>query len=91
VSGVQAVEGGGLAVAVHAGGNPMKATVCPMCRGDRWFDGVMGNPVTIWLTFFRRVPLKCRVCLACGFVAPYVDGTGLARIMAEAKGDGDER
>ena len=91
VSGLQAVEGGELAIAVHAGRIPMKASVCPMCGGDWWFNGVMGKPVTIWLAFFRRVPVKCRVCLACGFIAPYVVDTGLATIRAEAKGDGDGR
>jgi hypothetical protein len=64
----------------------MKAAVCPMCGEDRWFNGIMGPHVKIWLAIFRRVAVKCRVCLACGFIASYVDDAGLAKVKAEAQG-----
>jgi hypothetical protein len=65
--------------------NPMKAASCPMCRGDRWYDGRMAVYVKIWLKFFHRVPVQCRVCLTCGFVAPFVDEAGLAEVTKEMR------
>jgi hypothetical protein len=61
----------------------MNAASCPMCNGERWYDGSMAVYVKIWLTFFRRVPVRCRVCLTCGFVAHYVDDAGLAAVMRQ--------
>jgi hypothetical protein len=63
----------------------MKAPVCPMCGNDRWLERSMGPYVIIWIAFLRRVPVRCRVCLACGFVATYVDDNGLAKFRAAAK------
>jgi hypothetical protein len=38
--------------------------------------------VTIPLSFSDRLPVKCSVCLSCGFVAPYLARAELERLRA---------
>ena len=43
--------------------------------------------VTIPLSFSDSLPVKCSVCLSCGFVAPYLARADLERLRAHrAKG-----
>jgi hypothetical protein len=53
-----------------------------MCQGEEFYKGKMhlGEMIVIRLGFFSPVLTTCQVCLACGFVAPYVTPEGLARI-----------
>ena len=60
----------------------MGAKKCPMCQGEEFYKGKMdsGENIVISLGFFSPVLTTCQVCLACGFVAPYVTPEGLVKI-----------
>ncbi len=65
----------------------MRTKNCPMCQGGDFFEGEIRTfgDVYISLGIFRTVPVFCRVCLGCGFVAPYVDHRGLVAIREKAR------
>jgi hypothetical protein len=63
---------------------------CPMCQGEDFYDANM-RPSRGWsyilipVGFFREAQVCCRVCLACGFVAPNVTQKGLVAIRKKAR------
>jgi hypothetical protein len=70
----------------------MKANPCPVCQGDEFFDvGMVLSYGAVYIRFgmFRWADVKGKVCLGCGFVAPYVDGRSLDAIRRKAGWQGD--
>jgi hypothetical protein len=65
----------------------MNVKKCPMCQGDEFYDGTFGSAthVSVSLGFFSNAPVKCKVCLACGFVATFVIHGGLVAIRQKAR------
>jgi hypothetical protein len=72
----------------------MTSARCPMCQCENfhWERLSSGDgKIVINLGFFslrRSVTVGCRVCLTCGFVAPYLDQDGLASIRKKARRQG---
>ena len=74
----------------------MGPSQCPSCHGTDlyWFLDydlidlrAHSERVTIPLSFSDSLPVKCSVCLSCGFVAPYLARADLERLRAHrAKG-----
>ncbi len=65
----------------------MGAKKCPMCQGEEFYEGNIksfGN-VFISLGIFSWAQVHGRVCLACGFLAPYVDRANLIAIRNKAR------
>jgi hypothetical protein len=70
----------------------MRTAKCPMCQGESFHTERVKHysAVGISLGPFSlrgRVPVGYRVCLSCGFVAPYVNHSGLVAIRKKAKGE----
>ena len=70
----------------------MRANICPMCQCGDFFEGEIRTFGDNYMSLgtFRTVPVFCRVCLGCGFVAPYVDHGGLIAIREKARWPWDE-
>jgi hypothetical protein len=64
---------------------------CPMCEGEHFYVGRIKSPInfTIMLRRFfalrSSVPVRCRVCLSCGYVTPCVDHAGLVAIRKQSR------
>jgi len=54
----------------------------PDTANDTYLSLRKGERVTIPLSFSDRLPVKCSVCLSCGFVAPYLARAELERLRA---------
>jgi hypothetical protein len=67
----------------------MRIAKCPICEGEKFYFARNVIPgVRIVLGFFSLwgpIPVRSRVCLSCGFVAPSVDQKGLVAIRKKAK------
>jgi hypothetical protein len=63
---------------------------CPMCQGEHFYVGRVQSAVNFTIKLRRffalrgSVPVRCRVCLSCGYVTPCVDHAGLVAIRKQS-------
>jgi hypothetical protein len=61
-----------------------------MCQGEDFYDANLRpegrfHNLIVPIGFIRSALVCCRVCLVCGFVAPYVTQKGLVTIRKKAR------
>jgi hypothetical protein len=65
----------------------MSVKKCPVCQGEQFYRAKLKSFGPLWLRvgLMGWYEVHGQVCLACGFVAPCVDDSGLVAIRAKAR------
>jgi hypothetical protein len=52
---------------------------CVACHSDKIQPAGLTGYTAVSIKPFRLLPLKCAVCMSCGFVMPYLNTTALEK------------